>query len=187
MVAFTRICPTFCPTLHGILDVTVTLLLCSQRIAETDRLVLFQEKRKMKNRRLFGFAAFTLLGFLALNPLVRTQAQGVVAPMPDLTIQSVTRSGTTAFVTIKNIGSANAPQCVLRCYYWNGHGWGEMVYTAQYVTLAAGATTVREITHANVGTAQFQKYVIDVTNVAAESNENNNIKYIPDPTTTLTR
>jgi hypothetical protein len=145
----------------------------------------------MKNQRRFGFTAFhrvafALLAILALTPLVRTQAD-VVAPMPDLTILSVTKSGTTAYVTIKNIGSGNAPQCILRSYYWTGHGYNEMVYTAQYVTLAAGATTVRELTHPNIATAQFQKYVIDVNNVAAESNENNNIKYIPDPTTTLTR
>jgi hypothetical protein len=122
--------------------------------------------------------AFSLLGLLALVSLPSLHAQ-VVAPMPDLTLPSVTESGFTAHVTIKNIGTGNAPGCTLRAYYWNGASWQE--FRSQYISpLPVGATTVRTITHGNVA-AFFNKYVIDATNVVVELRENNNVRYLPEP------
>ncbi len=123
-------------------------------------------------------AAIALFGCLALTPLLATQAQ-IVAAMPDFTITSVTDSGLTAHVTVKNIGTGNAPGCILRAYLWNGVGWQEFK-SVNVGPLAVGATTLKLIPHGNMG-AFSNKYVIDAPNAVVESKENNNTCYYPEP------
>lgn len=129
---------------------------------------------------LFRRAVCALIGLLALTSLVTSQAQ-LVTPKPDLTVTEVIRANGAAYITVRNIGSANAPQCIMKAYYWNGHGWG--LLGSQYVTLPQGAIFVRVMYHPNFTTAQYTKVVIDTENVVNETNEMNNTKYDPEPST----
>lgn len=122
--------------------------------------------------------ACAVIGLMTLTPLMWTQAQ-LVTPRPDLTITEAVRANGAAYITVRNIGAANAPRCTLKAYCWNGHGWNSI--GAQYVTLPAGAIYVRVMHHPNFATAQYVKFVIDTENVVTESNEANNIKYNPEP------
>ncbi len=102
---------------------------------------------------------------------------GQAARKPDLTITKVTEAGNLATITMRNIGSANAPACVLRCYYWGGESW-TLFRTIDIAPLAKGASTIKVAIDPKV-TEFNNKYVVDAANVVVESNEINNTRETP--------
>ena len=121
-----------------------------------------------------GFTlALALFGSLAVTPKMEAAA------MPDLVVTSVTESGLSTKVTVKNVGTANAVACQLCGYYWNGAVWVSFK-EVNVAALAVGQSRTISIFHTKVA-MNFNKYTIDCHYAVAESSENNNNGFYPEP------
>ena len=132
----------------------------------------------MKNRRLFGFTA--LLGaLLAVSHILKAQGS-FQAKAPDLTVLQVVEVGTTAHVTVRNIGSANATGTfMVRAFEWKNGAWWGAGY--KWVNgLAVGTSTTVAISAPGIG-ALSNKYVVDSNDNINEADETNNVRYVVGP------
>src|SRR5262245_60696039 len=113
----------------------------------------------MKNRRLFDLAALLGALFAVSQPILKAQGS-YQAKAPDLTVLQVVEVGTTAHVTVRNIGSANATGTfMVRAFEWKNGAWWGAGY--KWVNgLAVGTSTTVQISAPGIG-AFSNKYVVD--------------------------
>jgi hypothetical protein len=133
----------------------------------------------MKNRRLLGLTALLGACLAISQPILRAQGS-FQAPAPDLKVLSVSESGSTAYVVIRNTGAANATGTfMVRAFEWKNGAW----YGAGYKWvngLAVGTNLTVAITAPGIGNST-NKYVVDSNDNINESNENNNVYYVLSP------